>query len=101
MTDVFQRRKAVWVDQEGLRKGLHQCTFVNERTTPAPRIKLQLQQVQPEWIREANEFVRTQPEDYKPRIYTDGSYKEFGHNLHTVFEEEAVRKAASANSDNA
>jgi hypothetical protein len=74
LTDVFQRSKAVRVDQESLRKGSHQCKFVNERTTPAPRIKLQLQQLQPGWIREANEFVRKQPADYKPRIYTDGSY---------------------------
>jgi hypothetical protein len=86
----------VRVDQESLRKGSHQCKFVNERTTPAPKIKLQLQQLQPGWIREANEFVRKQPADYKPRIYTDGSYKEFGHDIHTVFEEEAVRKAARA-----
>ena len=94
--DVFQHSKVVRVDQEGLRKSTQQCKFINERTTPVPRIKLHLQQAQPEWIREANEFVRRQSTDYKPRIYTDGSYKEYDHDLHTVFEEEAVRKAARA-----
>lgn len=34
--------------------------------------------------------------DYRPRIYTDGSYKELDHDLHTINEETAVRKQAQA-----
>jgi len=96
MTELFQQSRATRVDQEGYRKSTQKCKFINERTIPTPRIKLQLQQEQPAWVHEANEFVRRQPRDYKPRIYTDGSYKEIDHDLHSVFEDEAVRKVARA-----
>ena len=42
------------------------------------------------------EFLHQAPADYRPKIYTDGSYKELDHDIHTIFEETAVRKQAQA-----
>ena len=50
----------------------------------------------PRWLQRGVEFCKSQPADYLPRIFTDGTYDEAEHDLHSLFDATAVRRHAAA-----
>ena len=48
------------------------------------------------WLLRAVDFCKAQPEDYLPRIYSDGTYDERENELHSVFDATAIRRHAAA-----
>ena len=81
-------------DQSG-RTG-NTCSFSRPRLVPTPRATVHLPLVTPNWVQQALQFCEEQGPDYRPRIYTDGSYSERDHDIHSVFDTDAVTKTASA-----
>ena len=81
-------------DQSG-RTG-NTCSFTRARLVPSPRATVPLPLSTPNWVQQALHFCDEQGPDYKPRIYTDGSYTERDHDIHSVFDTDAVTKTASA-----
>ena len=88
------RRQHVRLDQGGLRPGRNRCTFKNERTTPRPIIRVEPDTQCPPWIRTARQFCQAQEADYRPVLYTDGSYSETNLGLRSVFDRTAVTRVA-------
>ena len=77
------------------RKG-NTCYFQRPRILPSPRATVNIPDTVPNWIQQAEQFCQDQGPDYIPRIYTDGSYVERDHDIHSVFEPDAVTKTAAA-----
>ena len=48
------------------------------------------------WLRKTKEFCRTPADDYILTLYTDGTYREADHDLHSVFDGTAQRRHAAA-----
>ena len=67
------------------------CIFKNERVVPCPAVVPSLDTNEPNWVLEVEKFCKRQKEDYKPRIYTDGMFKEDDHDLRTIFNVRSVR----------
>ena len=51
---------------------------------------------QPKWLEKAIQFCKAHTENYIPRLFTDGTYRETDHDLHSVFENTAFRRPAAA-----
>jgi Ulp1 family protease len=81
-------------DQKSLR-GLT-CSFHRPRLVPSPRATVQLPTTPVPWLQQAAQFCQEQGPEYKPRIYTDGSYMERDHDIHSVFDSDAITKTAAA-----
>ena len=94
--EVFgTKSQHVRLDQGGLRPGRNRCNFKNERTTPRPIIQLDPDTSCPLWIQKARQFCQAQKTEYRPILYTDGSYSETNSGLRSVMDKTAVTRAAS------
>ena len=91
---LFNGRQAERVDQGGLIG--RRCIFKNSRIIPSPKVNAVTTPVQPDWVIRAMTFCRTQGPSYRPRFYTDGAYKEQSHDMHSVFDTEAVHRKSAA-----
>ena len=91
---VFRGSHTERWDQTGLRGTT--CSFYNSRIVPTPRATVEVEQDVPDWIKQATQFCVEQGSTYKPRIYTDGSYVEKDHDIHSVFDSDAVTKKSAA-----
>ena len=86
-SEIFgTRRQHIRVDQGGLKPGRNRCLFKNERTTPKPVIQVESQSNRPKWIGAARQFCLQQKADYRPVLYTDGSYSKTDLGLRDVFD---------------
>ena len=72
------------------------CSFARARLVPSPKATIITECPSPPWVQQVAQFCSTQGPTYKPRIYTDGSYTERDHDLHSVFDTDAVTRTAAA-----
>ena len=94
--ELFHRNVATRVDAKGQLSRSRRCHFENERTLPRPQLEAAEESHTPKWLQRGIEFCKSQPADYVPRIYTDGTYDEAEHDLHSIFDATAVRRHAAA-----
>ena len=87
-------RQAERVDQGGLIG--RRCIFKNTRIVPTPKVGATPTSVHPDWVNRAMAFCIAQGPTYRPRFYTDGAYKEQSHDMHSVFDTEAVHRKSAA-----
>ena len=95
-SSLFATKDAIRVDAKGRLSGSHRCHFGNDRVVPRPLTTIRPNSTQTKWLDDAIQFCQAQPEDYIPRLFTDGTYTETDHDLHSVFESTAVRQHAAA-----
>jgi hypothetical protein len=94
IADLFRGQLSERVDQGG--KLGKRCFFKNSRLVPNPTGHIAGNPSQPYWVCRATDFCRKQGPTFRPRIYTDGAYEEKDHNMHTVFDKNAVTKKSAA-----
>ena len=92
----FQRPEAVRVDAKRQLRRATKCHFGNDRKLPRLLTAAKIPMAPPKWLQEAIEFYKRQPEDFIPRLFTDGTYKVTGFDLPTVFEPKAVIQQAAS-----